>query len=142
MENIDKILKKKGMLLPILEAVQEEYGYLPRPALEYISKKLKIPLVKIYGTASFYLLFSVKKTGKKVIRVCNSPSCHINGSLNILKFLKKYLNVGVGQTTKDKKFSLELTPCIGCCDKAPAMTVNDKVYCNLTESKIKKILKK
>ena len=86
MKKIDKIIKKKRMLLPILEAVQKEYGYLPEYVLKEISKKLDIPLVKIYGTASFYMLFSVKKTGKNVIRVCNSPSCHINGSLNILKY--------------------------------------------------------
>lgn len=142
MKKIDKILKKKRMLLPILEAVQKECGYLPESVLKEISKKLGIPLVKIYGTASFYMLFSVKKTGKNVIRVCNSPSCHISGSLNILEFLKKQLKINIGQTTKNKKFSLELTSCIGCCDKAPAMLVNDKVYGNLTEEKIKKILKK
>jgi NADH-quinone oxidoreductase subunit E len=142
MKRIDKILTKKRTLLSILEEVQKEFGYLPKSVLKDISKKLKIPLSKIYGMSTFYFLFSVKREGKNIIRVCNSPSCYINGSLNVLKFLKKQLKINVGQTTKDRKFSLELTPCIGCCDKAPAMMVNDKIYGNLTEEKIKKILKK
>ena len=142
MKKIDKILKKKGMLLSVLEDVQREYGYLPEFVLKDISKKLSIPLSKIYGMATFYFIFDVKQRGKYIIRVCNSPSCYINGSLNVLNFLKKQLKINIGKTTKNKKFSLELTPCIGCCDKAPAMMVNDKVYGNLTEEKIKKILKK
>jgi NADH:ubiquinone oxidoreductase subunit E len=142
MEKIDKILKKKRLLLQVLEETQKEYGYLPKPALKHISKKLNIPLSKVYGTATFYFLFEVKRRGKYLIRVCNSPPCYINGSLNILEFLKKELKIDVCETTKNKKFSLELTSCIGCCDEAPAMMINDKVYCNLTEEKIKKILKK
>ena len=142
MDKLDRIIKKKRLLLPVLEEIQKEYGYLPESCLKDLSKKLNIPLVRIYGVASFYFLFDVKKRGKNIIRVCNSPSCYINGSLDILEFLKKKLKINVGQTTKNKKFTLELTSCIGCCDKVPAMMVNDKVYCNLTEDKVKKILKK
>lgn len=142
MDQLDRIIKKKRLLLPVLEEIQKEYGYLPESCLKDLSKKLSIPLVRIYGVASFYFLFDVKKRGKNIIRVCNSPPCHINGSLNILEFLKKKLKVNVGQTTKNNKFTLELTSCIGCCDKAPAMMINDKVHYNLTEDKIKKILNK
>jgi len=142
MKNIDRIIKKKRRLLPILEEIHKEYSYLPEPILKELSKKLNIPLVKIYGVATFYFLFDVKKRGKYIIRVCNSPTCYINGSVDVLQFLKNKLKINVGQTTKNKKFSLELSSCIGCCDKPPAMMVNDKVYCNLTEGKIKKILKK
>lgn len=142
MKNIDKIIKKKRRLLPILEEIHEEYSYLPEPVLKELSKKLNIPLVKIYGVATFYFLFDVKKRGRYIIRVCNSPTCYINGSVDVLQFLKNKLKINVGQTTKNKKFSLELTSCIGCCDKPPAMMVNDKVYCNLDEKKIRDILKK
>lgn len=142
MKDISRIIKKKRRLLPILEEIQKEYGYLSESALKQLSKKLGMPLSKIYGVATFYFIFDTKKRGKNIIRVCNSPSCHINGSLNVLKFLEKQLKIGPGETTKNKKFSLELTSCIGCCDKPPAMMVNAKVYCDLTEEKIKKILSK
>ena len=93
MRNIDRILKKNKLLLSILKEIHFQYGYLPKNVLKYISKKLNIPIVKIYGTATFYLLFSVKKEGKNVIRVCSSPCCHIKGSLDIIEELKNILKI-------------------------------------------------
>lgn len=141
MKEIDEIIKNKKYLLKILEEVQKKYGFLPKNVIKHISKKTKIPLTKIFGMASFYMLFNVEKRGKFAIRVCNSPSCHINGSLDILEFIKDKLKINVGETTPDKKYSLSLVHCVGCCDKAPAMMLNDRVYGKLTKEKIKKILK-
>lgn len=142
MSKIEAIIKKKGSLLPMLYEIQEQYGYLPESALKTISNKLNIPLSKIYGVVSFYFLFDVKKKGKYVIRICNSLTCHLHGSFHLLQFLKEHLGIHIGQTTKNNKFTLELTPCIGCCDNPPAMMINEKIYTNLTEEKVEDILKK
>ena len=82
------------------------------------------------------------KQGKYVIEICDSPSCYVNGSINIIKYLIKKLGIKSGGTTKDGKFSLHICSCIGCCDKAPAMKINKKVYGNLTKEKIDEILRK
>jgi NADH:ubiquinone oxidoreductase subunit E len=78
--------------------------------------------------------------GKHIIRICNSPSCYLNHSLTLIKFLESLLKIKSGQTTKDKKVSLEIVSCLGCCDKSPAMMINNQVYGNLDERKIRKII--
>ena len=90
----------------------------------------------------YYFLIHTEKQGKYVIHVCNSPSCFVNNSLNLIKYLQKKLKIKLDQTTKNKKFSLYSTSCIGCCDEAPAMIINGKAYTNLTEKKIDEILKR
>ena len=84
-------------------------------------------------------MLSIKKQGKNIIRICNSPSCYVNDSLNLIKEVEKILGIKSGESTK--KYSLHITSCIGCCDKAPAMMINDKVYDNLTKEKIRKLLR-
>ena len=133
--------KPRVNLLPILKDMQRAYGCLPENKLIELSKKIKIPVVEIYSTATFYSMLSVEKKGKKIIRICNSPSCYLNGSLNILEEAKKILGIDINETTKDGKFTLELTSCIGCCDKAPAVMVNEELITNLTKEKLKKLLK-
>lgn len=134
--------EKRAELLPLLEKIQKKHGYLSEKELKKVSTKLKIPLSEIFGVASFYAHLELKARGKNIIRVCNNPSCYVNGSMDVIRLIEKELKVKSGQTTKDKKFYLEIGSCIGCCDKPPAMMINDKVYDNLTENKIKKILKK
>ncbi len=131
----------RANILDALREMQINYGYIPEDKVRKLSKKTKIPVVKIYATATFYSMFSTKKKGKKVIRVCNSPSCYLNGSLNILEEAKKILKIDVNQTTKDGKFTLELTSCIGCCDKSPAIMINYELITNITRQKLKQLLK-
>ncbi|MBM3200140.1 NADH-quinone oxidoreductase subunit E, partial [Candidatus Woesearchaeota archaeon] len=101
-----------------------------------------VPVSKLYGTASFYTMLRTKKQGINTIEICGSPACYLNGGLDLEKFLEKELKISFGQTTKDNKISILKTSCIGCCDKAPAMLLNDKPVTNLTEKKLKTILKR
>ena len=133
--------EEKKSLLNALKQLQRKHGCLPKAKIKALSKKLGIPVVKIYSAATFYSMLNVKKKGKKIIRICNSPSCYLNGSLNILKEAKKILGIDINETTKNRKFTLELTSCIGCCDKAPAIMINDELIVDLTKSKLKKLLK-
>ena len=140
--DIDEIIRdrKDNLLLPMLEAIQARFGYVSEANAHYLSRKTGIPFSMIYGVITFYEMLYTEPKGKYIIRICNSPSCYLNGSLNLIKFLSSLLKIKSGETTKNKKFSLEIVSCIGCCDKAPAMMINDKVYGNLDEKKIKQII--
>jgi len=129
-------------VLDELERIKKRYGYLKEKELVKLSKKLKIPLIKLYETASFYSFLPTEPKGRYMIRICNNLPCMAKGSEKILKHLEKFLKIIPGETTEDRKFSLETTSCIGCCDKAPAMMINDKIYTNLTEKEAVKIIKK
>lgn len=129
-------------LLPALEAEQKKSGWVSEEAVKRISTKLGIPASRVYATASFYAHLHLKKQGKNIIEICNSPSCYLNGSMSLIKLIEKKLRIKSGETTKDGKFSLHICSCIGCCDRAPAMMVNKKVHARLTEEKVTEILKK
>jgi len=132
---------KKIIILNELKKIQKRYGYLKKSELLKLSKKLNISVTKLYETGSFYSFLSTEPKGKYVIRVCNNLPCVMKNSEKILRYLKKFLKISPGETTKDGKFSLEMTSCIGCCNDAPAMMINDKVYTNLTEDKVREIIK-
>ena len=129
-------------LLTELRKAQKKGGYLSEEVLKNISKKTGTPISKVYGVASFYSMLHLEQQGKNVIYICNSPSCHVNGSVDLIGLLEKELGVKEGQITKDRLFSFHIHSCIGCCDRAPAMLMNGKVYDKLTEKKLKEIIKK
>ncbi len=129
-------------LLELLKKEVKKRGYISEEAVKKISKKTNIPVSGIYGVATFYSFLPTKQQGKNVIHVCTSPTCAIHNSLDLIKFLEKELKIKLGQTAKNKLFSLYETSCIGCCDEAPAMLLNGKPYIKLTKEKIKKILRK
>lgn len=137
---IAKYQEEKTPLLCILEEVQEKWGYLPRDVLGYIAKRLNIPSSTVYGVATFYAFLETKPVGKYVIRVCRSTPCHVRGAVHVLEALKRELGIREGETTKDGKFTLEVTSCLGVCGVAPAMMVNDVTYGNLTEDRIREVL--
>ncbi len=130
-----------SLLLKELKAVQQKQGYISEDSMKKLSKKLDIPIVKIYAAATFYSQLHTQPQGRYIIEICNSPSCYLNSSLNVIKYLEKKLKIKSGQTTKDKKFSLHICSCIGCCDKPPAMKINKKTYTDLTKKKIDSIIK-
>lgn len=139
--NIIKEYKEvKGGLIPVLHAVQQLFGYLPEEELHTISEGLDIPMTEIYGVASFYHLFSLEPKGEHVIKVCLGTACYVKGSQAILNRMSQELNVEVGKTTADGKFTLESTRCLGACGLAPVMTVDDKVYARVTLDDVRKIL--
>ncbi len=137
---LQEFLGKKGMTVPVLQKVQDEYGYLPRPALEYVSQRLRIPASKVFGVATFYAQFHLQPRGENIIRVCRGTACHVRGVSKVADKLKESLSVDVGETTEDMKFTYEEVACIGACGLAPVMMINDKTFGKLTTDKITDIL--
>ena len=117
-------------------------NYLPEKDLALIAKYLNTPYSSIYGVVSYYTMFSLTPRGKHIIRICQSPVCHMAGLSDIFTELHKILKINPGETTPDGLFTLETTECLGQCDNAPAMVVDEAIYGNLTAIKIKAILLK
>ncbi len=133
--------KDKSCLIPLLQDVQEIYGYLPEAALQDISEFIDMPLSRVYGVATFYNQFRLLPLGENVIRVCRGTACHVKNSANILTALETALNCKSGQTTRDKKFTIEEVACIGACSIAPVITINDDYHGRLEVKDVTKILK-
>jgi NADH-quinone oxidoreductase subunit E len=140
--SLDEGIHFRTLLLPILQEEQRNNGYISEKALKKISKDVNIPISRLYGIATFYAMLYTQKQGQYVIEVCTSPSCCVNGSDNIIDVLTCEFKISIGETTKNKLFSLYSSSCIGCCDEAPAMLINGKPYTRLNEKKIKSILNK
>ena len=141
---VDKIVEpyrgKKEMVIPVLQKVQDHFGYLPRSAMEQVSLRMRIPLSRLYGVATFYAQFKMKPRGRYIIRVCKGTACHIQGSPKIAERIEEALGVQSGETTDDLRFTLEEVACIGACALAPVIMVNDDPHGRLTPDKIKGIL--
>ena len=131
---------KKGGLIPILQKVQGEIGYLPPEAMETISQELKLPLAEIYGVATFYAQFHLKPRGKNIVRVCRGTACHVRGSLKIMNKFKEALGVDDNETTSDLIFTLEPVACIGACGLAPCLMVNADTHGRLEIDSVMKII--
>lgn len=127
-------------ILTILREAQRKNGYLTKKELLRVSRENKIPLNQVYSVATFYSFFSRKRSGKYVIKICKSIPCHMKGAWHAAEVITDKLGIYPGKTSHDKKFSLKLVNCIGACDKAPAMFINDKFYPNLTKEKIEEII--
>ena len=127
-------------LLDLLEEKQKELGCIPEPVIGEIAGELGLSVSDVYGVATVYAFLSVEPQGRNVIRICKSLPCYLKSGHMIVKSLEKAIGIRPGQTTADGKFSFELTNCIGACDQAPAMLINDDVHGDLTPEKISKIL--
>lgn len=137
---VQDFMDKKGVTVPVLQRIQAEFGYLPRPVVEYVAKRLRIPPSKVFGVATFYAQFHLKPRGKNIIRVCRGTACHVRGGTGIAKEMQEILQVGVGETTEDMEFTYEEVACIGACGLAPVMMINDRTYGRLVPDKLKGIL--
>ena len=131
---------EKDNLIPILNEVQEKYGYIPKQAQLEISNYLNIPMAEVYGVVTFYSRFTLEPKGKYNISVCLGTACYVKGSQKILDRLKEKLQIEEGKTTADGKFSIDTTRCVGACGIAPVFTVNDEVYGKATVKKYGKVL--
>jgi NADH-quinone oxidoreductase subunit E len=144
--NRDKILKsyepQADNLLGILHDIQNasEEHYLSDADLRAVADFLGLAYSFVYGVATFYTMYSLKPRGRNIVRVCQSPPCHLLGATTVAKELIRLLGIGFGETTADKKFTLEMSSCLGVCGVAPAMMVNDRVYGNLTPELIAEII--
>jgi len=131
---------KEAALLPVLHLAQREFGVLSDEVLDYIAGLMDLPPSRVKGVVSFYTLFSTKEVGRYIIRVCHTLSCALNGAEEVIEHIKKRLNIEMGETTSDKKFTLLECECLGSCNTAPVMQINDRYYENLTLEKIDQIL--
>lgn len=131
---------EKGALIPILQKVQENFGYLPAEAISEIAKFCGMSESEVFGVASFYAQFYFTARGKHIVKVCLGTACHVCGGERILDEVKRELGIESGGTTKDYKFSLERVACFGCCALAPVMVVDKTVHGKITRSKAMEIL--
>jgi len=128
-------------LIPILQEVQSEVGYLPPVALERVSEFLKLPKSHVYGVATFYHQFRLRPRGKHLITICRGTACHVGGSSDISNFLMRYLRISSPEdTSADSLFTIQQVRCIGACSLAPIMKVDEDVYGKVDPTKIRKIL--
>lgn len=131
---------KPGNLIVVLHRVQEIYGFIPRDVAHEVSRKLEVPLAKIFGVATFYHFFKLTKPGTYQIAVCMGTACYLKGGEDLLEELKNLLGVEEGQTTSDGKFSIEGVRCVGCCGLAPAIVINGKVFGKVVKDDLPEIL--
>jgi NADH-quinone oxidoreductase subunit E len=130
---VDRNERNAARLIPILQAVQAEYRYLPEEILTFVATSLGISPARVFGVATFYSLFTLKPKGKYVIRVCDGTACHVKQSMNLHGAISRQLKLTDGKdTTPDMLFTLETVNCLGACGLAPAMVINDEVYGQLT----------
>lgn len=139
-EILETYTNDKSNLIQILNEVQEKYGYIPEFAQKEVSEYLGLTMAEVYGVITFYARFTLKPKGKYNVAVCLGTACFVKGSEKILDRLKQKLGIDVGETTKDGKFSIEATRCIGACGLAPVFTVNGEVYGKATPELLDKVI--
>ena len=114
--------------------------YLTKEDLKAVADEMNLPESRVYSVASFYSLLSTEPKGAHVIQICNDVPCYVNGSFNVREELENMLQIGIGETTKDGMFSLEHASCLGYCDQAPVIRIDDKIYGHLTSEKLTQII--
>ena len=132
--------KGRDQLIPILQDIQAELGYLSEEAMIVVGKHLTLPTSKIYGVATFYNQFRFEPTGKYHVQICRGTACHVLGSSSVLEELQKNLKIKAGQTTRDGLFSIEVVACIGACGLAPVIAINGQFHAKVTTESIKTII--
>jgi NADH-quinone oxidoreductase subunit E len=132
----------KSELIPILQDIQSNIGYLPEDAIVEVSKFTQVPESEIYGVATFYTQFRFLPVGKKHIMVCKGTACHVKGAPQIIEGIERHLDIKEGEVTFDLEYSLESVGCLGCCALAPCAMINEEVESNLTLKDVKKIFSK
>lgn len=138
---IDQYKGKDSAILAILQDIQSKEKYLPKEILEQVAQKMQIPMTHIFRLATFYNALSIKPRGKHKIDVCLGTACHVRGGNKIIDKLERDLSISVGETTKDKRFTLESVRCVGCCSLGPVAVIDGNVYGRLTQDKIPSLLK-
>jgi len=139
---MEKSKKEPGPLMPTLHAAQNIFGCIPLSVQKVISQELDISIARINGVVTFYGHFSIEPKGENVISVCLGTACYVKGSQGILDAFSHELNLGAGETSKDGKFTIEATRCIGACGLAPIFTVNEEIYANGSVQMVKKVIQK
>ena len=131
---------EKGALIPVLQKVQGQLGYLPEQAVSEIARFLGMSKSEIFGVATFYAQFRFTRAGEHVAKICLGTSCYVRGGARIMETVQRKLGIKPGETTPDYKFSLERVACFGCCALSPVMVVDNAVYSKMTPTKAKEVL--
>ncbi len=132
--------REKWGLIPLLQEVQESFGYIPPETIEPIANGLNLYPSQVQGVITFYAGFTLKPKGKCVLKVCRGTACHVKGGQSVLRVLKKELNLDEGETSEDYQFTLETVACLGACFLAPAMMANRDYFGKLSPTKISSVL--
>ncbi|MFW9604478.1 MAG: NADH-quinone oxidoreductase subunit NuoE [Trichlorobacter sp.] len=140
-EVIERYKDIPGNLMPVLQGIQDSYGYVPRPCVDLVAERLNVYPSQIYGVLTFYAQFHLKPRGKFIIRVCMGTACHVLGAERIKETFYERIGIGHAETTEDRRFTFELVACLGACGMAPLAMVNDETYGKMTVQKVDEIVK-
>lgn len=144
-EKVNEILAsftgEKSELVPILQQLQQVFGYLPEAAMSQIADFVNVPECSVFGVATFYAQFKFVPVGRNIIKVCRGTGCYVKGAPRLIDEIESQLGIKDGETTPDMEYTLETVACFGSCALAPVMVVNDRVYGNVTVEKVREILK-
>ena len=143
---VDKIIEsyycEKSALIAIFQEIENLYGYLPAWTLRHVSEKLNVPMIQVFGVASFYDAFHLTPRGKHLIRVCLGTACYLRGSARIIEALENELGIKDGETTPNLEFSLQSVRCLGACALAPVMVIGEHYFDKMTPTKVHSVLKR
>ena len=137
---IDKYKDLPGNLMPVLQGIQEEYGFIPRAATDLVAERLNVYPSQIYGVLTFYAQFHLKPRGRFIIRVCVGTACHVQGAERIVDTFFDKLHIGHAETTEDLRYTFEKVACLGACGMAPLAMVNDDTFGKMTVQKVEEIV--
>lgn len=140
-EIIDRYVDEEGALVQLLLDIQSELNWLPREAIEQISKRFEVPVSQVYRIASFYKAMSLAPRGKHTVNVCLGTACHVRGGVRIMDRIGDVLDIKPGETTRDMKFTLERVNCLGCCASGPVIVVDGEYHGKIMPAKAEEILK-
>jgi NADH-quinone oxidoreductase subunit E len=143
-ERIDGIIAehrgRPGSTIPVLRKCQDAVGYLPRPLIDYVAQNMGLPRAEVYGVATFYSLFTLQPKGRHCIRACEGTACYVRGIKEVVGRIRDTYRVGIGETTEDRRFSLESVRCLGACGLAPVVVVDQDTHGAMTPEKISRVL--
>jgi len=131
---------KPGATIPVLRKCQNAVGYLPRPLIDYVAESMDLPRAEVYGVATFYALFTLQPKGRHCIRACEGTACYVRGIKEVIGRVRDTYQVGIGETTVDRRFSLESVRCLGACGLAPVVVVDQDTHGAMTPEKISRVL--
>jgi NADH-quinone oxidoreductase subunit E len=137
----EKYQRKPDQLIPILQNVQREFGYITPESVKHISRYLRISENQIFGVSSFYAQFRFTAPGRHSVKVCLGTACHVRGGATLLEMLERELGISCGETTPDRRFDLERVACLGCCALSPVVQIDADIYSRMTVNKLSELLK-
>jgi NADH:ubiquinone oxidoreductase subunit E len=144
-DSFEDVLKgytgEESQLIPLLQKLQEKYGYLPQDVIKRLSERTGIFVSQIMGVITFYSQFRLKPVGKNIVRVCFGTACHVNGAENIADAICRDLGIELGGTTNDKRFTVESVACLGCCSLAPVIMINSETHGRLTPDTARSVIR-